>query len=118
MAVGQTFTIEPMLTMTKAGARERFWDDKWTAVTVDGSWTAQFEHTLLITPSGVEILTLTPAAAASTVQTGAAALAEAEAAPAAPSRPLPAPKAAPPPKHKRRPQSGVNKKTWALGPQE
>jgi methionyl aminopeptidase len=64
MAVGQTFTIEPMLTL--GGTKERFWEDEWTAVTVDGSWSAQFEHTLLIVPGGVEVLTLaegTPAVA-------------------------------------------------------
>uniref|UniRef100_A0A7S0WWE2 Methionine aminopeptidase n=1 Tax=Pyramimonas obovata TaxID=1411642 RepID=A0A7S0WWE2_9CHLO len=55
MEVGQTFTIEPMLTL--GSTRERYWKDNWTAVTEDGSWTAQFEHTLLITPDGVEILT-------------------------------------------------------------
>jgi methionyl aminopeptidase len=35
------------------------WDDDWTAVTRDGSRTAQFEHTLLVTEGGVEILTVT-----------------------------------------------------------
>jgi methionyl aminopeptidase len=34
------------------------WDDGWTAVTVDRRRTAQFEHTLLVTDAGVEILTL------------------------------------------------------------
>lgn len=53
---GMTFTIEPMLTL---GTYEyRMWDDGWTAVTADGSWTAQFEHTLLVTDTGAEILTL------------------------------------------------------------
>ncbi|KAK3256360.1 hypothetical protein CYMTET_34501 [Cymbomonas tetramitiformis] len=55
MQVGQTFTIEPMLTL--GATRERYWDDDWTAVTSDGSWTAQCEHTLLITETGVDILT-------------------------------------------------------------
>mmetsp|Transcript_10529 Transcript_10529/g.18063 ORF Transcript_10529/g.18063 Transcript_10529/m.18063 type:complete len:374 (-) Transcript_10529:60-1181(-) len=55
MEVGQTFTIEPMLSL--GSTRERYWSDNWTAVTEDGSWTAQFEHTLLITPTGVDILT-------------------------------------------------------------
>ena len=36
------------------------WDDDWTAVTVDGRRTAQFEHSLLVTDDGVEILTLHP----------------------------------------------------------
>jgi len=40
------------------------WKDGWTAVTADGKWTAQAEHTLLITEGGVEILTASPAKAA------------------------------------------------------
>ena len=53
---GMTFTIEPMITL---GAwQHRVWDDQWTAVTVDGSRTAQFEHTLLVTEDGPEVLTL------------------------------------------------------------
>ncbi|HEY8544938.1 MAG TPA: type I methionyl aminopeptidase, partial [Acidimicrobiales bacterium] len=53
---GMTFTIEPMITM---GAwQHQMWDDGWTAVTVDRRRTAQFEHTLLVTDDGVEILTL------------------------------------------------------------
>ncbi|GJP34525.1 hypothetical protein CLOM_g18962 [Closterium sp. NIES-68] len=55
MQVGQTFTIEPMFTM--GGVRDVMWDDGWTAVTADGTLTAQFEHTLLITDTGVEVLT-------------------------------------------------------------
>ena len=50
-----TFTIEPMITM---GAwREKMWDNGWTVVTADLRRTAQFEHTVLVTPSGAEILT-------------------------------------------------------------
>mmetsp|Transcript_10394 Transcript_10394/g.63420 ORF Transcript_10394/g.63420 Transcript_10394/m.63420 type:complete len:240 (+) Transcript_10394:280-999(+) len=56
LEVGQTFTIEPML--TAGGIREKYWDDNWTAVTADGSLSAQFEHTLLITDSGVDSLTV------------------------------------------------------------
>ncbi len=53
---GMTFTIEPMLTL---GTYEYdMWDDGWTVVTRDGSWTAQFEHTLLVTDTGAQILTL------------------------------------------------------------
>ena len=53
---GMTFTIEPMLTL---GTHDyNMWSDGWTVVTADGSWTAQFEHTLLVTDSGAEILTL------------------------------------------------------------
>lgn len=56
MEPGMTFTIEPMITL---GAVEYdMWDDGWTAVTADRRWTAQFEHTLVITDSGAEILTL------------------------------------------------------------
>ena len=53
---GMTFTVEPMITM--GDWRHRMWDDGWTAVTADGRRTAQFEHTLLVTDNGVEILTL------------------------------------------------------------
>ncbi|KAJ3695877.1 hypothetical protein LUZ60_001254 [Juncus effusus] len=55
MVLGQTFTIEPMLTM--GSIDPVIWDDDWTAVTKDGSLSAQFEHTLLITENGAEILT-------------------------------------------------------------
>lgn len=55
MCVGQTFTIEPML--TAGGADVELWDDDWTAVTADGCLSAQFEHTLLIVEDGVEVLT-------------------------------------------------------------
>jgi methionyl aminopeptidase len=56
MEVGMTFTIEPMI--TEGDHREEFWEDGWTAVTLDRSRSAQFEHILLVTPSGAEILTL------------------------------------------------------------
>ena len=59
---GQTFTIEPMLTVGRTN--DKMWKDGWTAVTSDGKWTAQAEHTLLITANGVEILTASPARAA------------------------------------------------------
>jgi methionyl aminopeptidase len=53
--VGMTFTIEPMLNL---GTHEwDMWDDGWTAVTRDGRRSAQFEHTLLVTPTGAEVLT-------------------------------------------------------------
>jgi methionyl aminopeptidase len=51
-----TFTIEPMLTL--GTIEHHMWADGWTAVTVDGKLTAQFEHTLLVTDDGAEILTL------------------------------------------------------------
>lgn len=53
---GMVFTIEPMLTL---GTFEwDMWSDDWTVVTKDKSLTAQFEHTILITDNGPEILTL------------------------------------------------------------
>ncbi len=56
MEPGMTFTIEPMIAV--GDWRHRMWDDDWTAVTVDGKRSAQFEHTLLVTDDGVEVLTL------------------------------------------------------------
>ncbi|WP_049575455.1 type I methionyl aminopeptidase [Nonomuraea sp. SBT364] len=53
---GMTFTIEPMLTLGTIDYD--IWPDKWTAVTKDGKRTAQFEHTIVVTDSGSEILTL------------------------------------------------------------
>jgi methionyl aminopeptidase len=53
---GMTFTIEPMIT-SSGETRHKMWDDDWTAVTADGSRTAQFEHTLVVTADGYEILT-------------------------------------------------------------
>ncbi len=53
---GMVFTIEPMI---NEGAYEALvLEDEWTAVTVDGGLSAQFEHTVAVTPDGVEILTL------------------------------------------------------------
>lgn len=53
---GMTFTIEPML---NAGKRHvKLLKDGWTVVTKDHSLSAQWEHTLLVTPAGVEVLTL------------------------------------------------------------
>ena len=68
---GMAFTIEPILALGKP--KEVYWPDDWTNATVDGKWTAQFggysrfvlmpnadiqvEHTLLVTETGVEILT-------------------------------------------------------------
>jgi methionyl aminopeptidase len=53
---GMTFTIEPMLTLGTIDYD--VWPDKWTVVTKDRRRTAQFEHTLLVTPTGAEILTV------------------------------------------------------------
>ncbi|MGA3538281.1 type I methionyl aminopeptidase [Micromonosporaceae bacterium DT194] len=56
MEPGMTFTIEPMITL---GTHQwDMWDDGWTVVTKDRRWTAQFEHTLVVTEDGHEILTL------------------------------------------------------------
>ena len=53
---GMTFTIEPMLNL---GTHEwEMWDDNWTVVTKDRRYSAQFEHTLLVTDDGAEVLTL------------------------------------------------------------
>ena len=53
---GMTFTIEPMLNL---GTHEwDMWDDGWTVVTKDRRVSAQFEHTLLVTADGAEVLTL------------------------------------------------------------
>jgi len=53
---GMTFTIEPMLNL---GTHEwDMWEDNWTVVTKDRRFSAQFEHTLLVTDTGAEILTL------------------------------------------------------------
>lgn len=55
MEPGMVFTIEPMISM--GTGLHKIWDDDWTAVTADGSRTAQFEHTIVVTDTGVEILT-------------------------------------------------------------
>jgi len=55
---GMTFTIEPMINV--GDWRHVVWDDNWTAVTADQKRSAQFEHTVLVTEQGVEVLTLPP----------------------------------------------------------
>lgn len=52
---GMCFTIEPMIAL--GTHKDKTWPDDWTSVTQDGKRTAQFEHTLLVTEDGVEILT-------------------------------------------------------------
>ena len=55
MKPGHTFTIEPMI---NAGTwASSLWPDDWTAVTRDGKRSAQFEHTMVVTATGVELLT-------------------------------------------------------------
>jgi methionyl aminopeptidase len=56
MEPGMTFTVEPMITL--GGYQHEVWPDGWTVVTRDRRWTAQFEHTVLVTETGHEILTL------------------------------------------------------------
>jgi methionyl aminopeptidase len=65
LEAGMTFTVEPMINAGKPGIRELA--DGWTIVTKDHSLSAQWEHTVLVTPTGYEILTTsagTPAAPA------------------------------------------------------
>lgn len=56
METGMVFTIEPMLTLGTVDWEQ--WDDDWTVLTADRSRTAQFEHTILVTENGAEILTM------------------------------------------------------------
>ena len=56
LSAGMTFTIEPMLNLGTADWD--MWDDGWTVVTRDRKRSAQFEHTILVTEDGSEILTL------------------------------------------------------------
>lgn len=55
MAPGMVFTIEPMI--NQGVWKDITWPDDWTSTTQDGKLSAQFEHTLLVTENGVEILT-------------------------------------------------------------
>jgi len=57
---GMTFTIEPMVNLGKR--HTRLLPDGWTVVTKDRSLSAQWEHTILVTPEGHEILTVSPGA--------------------------------------------------------
>lgn len=52
---GMTLTIEPMINL--GGLDYEIWDDGWTVQTEDRQWTAQFEHTLVVTEDGYEVLT-------------------------------------------------------------
>ena len=56
MREGMVFCIEPMVNAGKAAVQVL--GDGWTAVTVDGSLSAHFEHTVAVTADGVEVLTL------------------------------------------------------------
>ena len=55
MKEGHVFTIEPMVCLGTPA--DKTWDDNWTAVTTDGKRSAQFEHTILVTDTGYDILT-------------------------------------------------------------
>uniref|UniRef100_A0ACB8E8Q4 Methionine aminopeptidase 1 n=1 Tax=Sphaerodactylus townsendi TaxID=933632 RepID=A0ACB8E8Q4_9SAUR len=55
MKPGHAFTIEPMI--CEGGWQDETWPDGWTAVTRDGKRSAQFEHTLLVTDTGCDVLT-------------------------------------------------------------
>ncbi len=63
LRAGMVLTIEPMINLGRADIR--ILDDDWTVVTADGSLSAQFEHTVLVTPRGCEILTMSPRDASS-----------------------------------------------------
>ncbi|KAI9503669.1 Methionine aminopeptidase 1 [Coemansia spiralis] len=55
MKPGHVFTIEPMI--NEGSYHNQSWNDGWTEVTIDGKRSAQFEHTILVTEDGYEILT-------------------------------------------------------------
>lgn len=55
MKPGHIFTIEPMI--NQGTWKDMTWKDNWTSSTTDGQRSAQFEHTLLVTETGVEVLT-------------------------------------------------------------
>lgn len=55
LKAGMTIAVEPITTLGHPAIMEA--PDKWTLYTVDGSWSAQFEHTILVTTSGCEVLT-------------------------------------------------------------
>ena len=55
LRAGMVFTIEPMINLGTYEVEVK--EDKWTAVTADGSLSAQFEHTIVVTKTGCEILT-------------------------------------------------------------
>ena len=55
MKAGHIFTIEPMV--NRGSHHDELWPDEWTVVTQDGKRTAQFEHTILVTEDGYELLT-------------------------------------------------------------
>jgi methionyl aminopeptidase len=58
LVAGMAITIEPMINLGRPGVI--LGDGEWNVVTADGSWSAQFEHTILVERDGAEILTLLP----------------------------------------------------------
>jgi methionyl aminopeptidase len=58
LRAGMAFTIEPMI--NAGGAAVKLLPDGWTVVTADGSLSAQFEHTVVVTESGCEVTTMNP----------------------------------------------------------
>ena len=58
MKPGHAFTIEPMI--SQGVWTDQTWPDNWTAVTTDGKLSAQFEQTMVVTDTGVEVLTARP----------------------------------------------------------
>ncbi len=58
LRAGMAFTIEPMINLGSPAVRVL--EDRWTVVTEDGSLSAQFEHTVLVTREGCEVLTRLP----------------------------------------------------------
>jgi len=56
MTTGMIFTIEPMV--NEKSYKSKILQDGWTTITRDGGWSAQWEHTLVVTDSGCEVLTL------------------------------------------------------------
>lgn len=58
MKAGHCFTIEPMISQGASCTLK--WPDGWTAATADGLYSAQFEHTILVTEDGCEVLTKRP----------------------------------------------------------
>ena len=72
---GMTFTIEPMINAGKRDIKEA--GDGWTIVTRDRSLSAQWEHTVLVTPTGYEVLTLSAGSPAAPAFVGEAAAAAA-----------------------------------------
>ncbi len=57
MKAGHIFTIEPMINWGRNNGGDGLWPDDWTAVTLDGARSVQFEHTFLVTETGYELLT-------------------------------------------------------------